>query len=334
MVRNRIAQIRAERGLTQRELAEAASTSQQQIQRIESGDQSVKLDLAVRICAALNSPLVKVFPGTSRTLRGAENRGTKVGGVVFDRLWEEDLEKLGIDTDPLHSRVRLRLQGGACLCYPISGMEKKRLWSAVLGHDNEFVVFDSLHHRIVVRPESISACEFLFDYPTEHPDNLVQSAGQGEEEELFLRAWFRESCEPVVYRITADSDPMEDGEDADPENGRTAQFQHLIDLAAIECDHDDFFFFFEDAEAQDVLLRCADTALLEIPRDLNPRNWSKTGYDEHVLEKEDGVKKTRFSEEQIIGALKQNRRLKHLVADLTLDKEALKAVIERNGWSS
>jgi putative transposase len=91
------------------------------------------------------------------------------------------------------------------------------------------------------------------------------------------------------------------------------------------------------------------------------------------------VKKTRFSEEQIIGALKQmeagrkaedvgrelgvskhtlyawnkkygglnsdearrlrrleeeNRRLKHLVADLTLDKEALKAVIERNGWSS
>jgi putative transposase len=91
------------------------------------------------------------------------------------------------------------------------------------------------------------------------------------------------------------------------------------------------------------------------------------------------VKKNRFSEEQIIGALKQmeagrkaeelgrelgvskhtiyawskkyggmnsdeakrlrhleeeNRRLKHLVADLTLDKEALKGVIEKNGWSS
>jgi putative transposase len=97
------------------------------------------------------------------------------------------------------------------------------------------------------------------------------------------------------------------------------------------------------------------------------------------LEKEDGVKKTRFSEEQIIGALKQmeagrkaedlgrelgvskhtiyawnkkyggmnsdearrlrhleeeNRRLKHMVADLALDKEALKAVIEKNGWGS
>ncbi len=91
------------------------------------------------------------------------------------------------------------------------------------------------------------------------------------------------------------------------------------------------------------------------------------------------MKKTRYSEEQIIGALKQmeagrkvadlarelgvseatiytwkskfgglevsearrlkeledeNRRLKHMVADLSLDKEALKSVIRKNGWSS
>jgi putative transposase len=90
------------------------------------------------------------------------------------------------------------------------------------------------------------------------------------------------------------------------------------------------------------------------------------------------MKKGRFSEEQIIGVLKQheagrkvqelarelgvseatiytwkskyggmevseaqrlrrleeeNRRLKHLVADLSLDKEVLKAVIVKNGWS-
>lgn len=90
------------------------------------------------------------------------------------------------------------------------------------------------------------------------------------------------------------------------------------------------------------------------------------------------MKKTRFTEEQIIGALKQmeagrkaaelardlgvseatiynwkgkyggmdvnearrlkeledeNRRLKQLVADLSLDREALKGVIRKNGWS-
>lgn len=90
------------------------------------------------------------------------------------------------------------------------------------------------------------------------------------------------------------------------------------------------------------------------------------------------MKKGRFTEEQIIGVLKQheagrkvqelarelgvseatiytwkskyggmevneaqrlkrleeeNRQLKHLVADLSLDKEVLKAVITKNGWS-
>ena len=29
----------------------------------------------------------------------------------------------------------------------------------------------------------------------------------------------------------------------------------------------------------------------------------------------------------------ENRRLKHMVANLSLDKEALKAVIRKNGWS-
>ena len=29
----------------------------------------------------------------------------------------------------------------------------------------------------------------------------------------------------------------------------------------------------------------------------------------------------------------ENRRLKHMVADLSLDKEALKAVIRKDGWS-
>lgn len=30
----------------------------------------------------------------------------------------------------------------------------------------------------------------------------------------------------------------------------------------------------------------------------------------------------------------ENRRLKHLVADLSLDKEVMKAIIAKNGWSS
>ena len=40
------------------------------------------------------------------------------------------------------------------------------------------------------------------------------------------------------------------------------------------------------------------------------------------------------SEARRLKALEEeNRRLKHLVADLSLDKEVLKAVITKNGWS-
>jgi putative transposase len=106
---------------------------------------------------------------------------------------------------------------------------------------------------------------------------------------------------------------------------------------------------------------------------------SKNRRSENDDEKEiHRMKKGRFTEEQIIGVLKQheagrkvpelareigvsdatiytwkskyggmdvneaqrlkgledeNRRLKHLVADLSLDKEVLKAVIRKNGWS-
>ena len=49
--------------------------------------------------------------------------------------------------------------------------------------------------------------------------------------------------------------------------------------------------------------------------------------------------KSRFGGMEVSDAQKlkgledENRRLKHLVADLSLDKEVLKAVIQKNGWS-
>ena len=42
-----------------------------------------------------------------------------------------------------------------------------------------------------------------------------------------------------------------------------------------------------------------------------------------------------ISEAQRLRQLEEeNRRLKHLAADLSLDKEVLKAAIQKNGWSS
>jgi putative transposase len=37
--------------------------------------------------------------------------------------------------------------------------------------------------------------------------------------------------------------------------------------------------------------------------------------------------------QRLKGLEDENRRLKQLVADLSLDKEALKAIVRKNGWS-
>jgi putative transposase len=37
--------------------------------------------------------------------------------------------------------------------------------------------------------------------------------------------------------------------------------------------------------------------------------------------------------QRLRGLEEENRRLKQLVADLSLDKEALKAIVRKNGWS-
>jgi transcriptional regulator with XRE-family HTH domain len=60
--RRAVRHLRTTRGLSQRQLAQAAGTSQQQIQRIETGHQSVRFDLATCIADALHASLTNVFP--------------------------------------------------------------------------------------------------------------------------------------------------------------------------------------------------------------------------------------------------------------------------------
>jgi DNA-binding XRE family transcriptional regulator len=64
--KNRIQELRTALGLTQRQLASMVGTSQQQIQRLETGLQAARLDLAARICSALGKPIQQVFPATKK----------------------------------------------------------------------------------------------------------------------------------------------------------------------------------------------------------------------------------------------------------------------------
>jgi len=59
------------------------------------------------------------------------------------------------------------------------------------------------------------------------------------------------------------------------------------------------------------------------------------GFEAHHLRLEGEVRWNDVGEAQRLRQLQdENERLKKLVADPSLDKEMLKAVIEKNGWSS
>ena len=61
----RLREVRRTAGLTQRELAEAASLSEGYVARLEAGDTSPGLDLMSRLAAALSVPLTDLLPAAA-----------------------------------------------------------------------------------------------------------------------------------------------------------------------------------------------------------------------------------------------------------------------------
>jgi putative transcriptional regulator len=60
-IRNRIQVLRAERGLTRAQLADAVEVNPQTIGALERGDHYPGLDLALRICEVFGLPVEAVF---------------------------------------------------------------------------------------------------------------------------------------------------------------------------------------------------------------------------------------------------------------------------------
>ena len=60
-IHNRLAVLRAERGLTRAQLAESVGINVQSVGALERGDNYPSLDLAFRICAVFDLPVEAVF---------------------------------------------------------------------------------------------------------------------------------------------------------------------------------------------------------------------------------------------------------------------------------
>ncbi|EBP1710627.1 XRE family transcriptional regulator [Salmonella enterica subsp. enterica serovar Redba] len=162
MLQNNIKQLRTQLSITQRELAFMVGTSQQQIQRIETGKVAAKLSLAQAICNALDKPLNVVFPESDRLINDFRKKCRKT---------DEDLEAIatsGIEMDSGLWTVKLWLQGYQdYLLLPISAADKRRFYyyfqEKTAPNTERFFVFDSSEYRYALNMREVVFHQFLSD---------------------------------------------------------------------------------------------------------------------------------------------------------------------------
>lgn len=82
IIQNNIKQLRTQLSITQRELAYMVGTSQQQIQRIETGKVAAKLGLAQAICKALDKPLNIVFLESDQLINDFHKKRRKLMKIL------------------------------------------------------------------------------------------------------------------------------------------------------------------------------------------------------------------------------------------------------------
>jgi hypothetical protein len=233
-------------------------TSQQQIQRIETGKQSVRFDLAVKICSALDAPMELVFPSTKRALKKLATKGGKtMEEMLRDKEFEEEMERADVDMDPSVWSLKYRLRGDAEGILPISSREKNRLWGAVQraeGFSDPFVVFDSEGMRVVLNLNHLTFCQFLFD-----PPNIIipEKEVDGEEGE-HVTVFMADSDKPLSFEVDADSWDEDELDDM-------GQFGHLIFMAEHSTYEDQDIFHFTDVDGEEAFFRAKDVAMMQIP---------------------------------------------------------------------
>jgi transcriptional regulator with XRE-family HTH domain len=248
MTINLIRQRRRAARLTQRDLADRVGTSQQQIQRVESGVQAVRLDLAVAIAGALNAPLSEIFPNLAQSQ--TKGRKSRKDSKSNSEDAPKDFWEAGIDPDPRFWTIKVGLRGGETILYSVSSREKERVSRVVWGGRFGFVVFDSHHKRVAIRCEGINFCQFLFDASVTEDSEP--------EENLSLEAFFLDG-KAMTFGIDPDTVRLEKDD-----GGLGAQLQNIF----FELDGDpgdDGVIWFDDEDAERVLISKKQLLRVEVP---------------------------------------------------------------------
>lgn len=256
MTENKVRELRKKKKITQRELADAAGTSQQQIQRIEAGKQSARFDLALAICVALDAKMTDVFPTTSGAIEAADNSIETIADVYGRRDIRKAFSEAGLDMAPEHWMLKYRLRGGATGIVPISGPDRRRLWSLIQGDENSFAVFDSEDRRYAINLKHLQYCHFLFEA---FPIQTAEENSLGTEDLTdSISIILADAAEPLNFSVDPDRLALSD-EDAVWEDAQLQDLFFHLEIGAEERLH------FADIDGEVAFFRTEDIALLSVP---------------------------------------------------------------------
>jgi len=255
-MQNKIKELRTQLSITQRELADMVGTSQQQIQRIETGKVAAKLGLAQAISSVLKKPLNAVFPDSDNLLKKLRNQKSRS---------DDDLENIaanGIEMDGCIWTVKLWLRGQQdYLLLPISPTDKRRFYShfqeSVVPDRELFFVFDSEQHRYALNAREVIFHHFLFDGFTPLPDD--EDSDGSEENYGNVRITMVNGgpviglyCEPEV----SDDDEIDD----------IGQLNAFFDILELEPESTERYQLI-DIDGEDAFIRIGSIAMVRVALD-------------------------------------------------------------------
>ncbi|EML5943702.1 helix-turn-helix transcriptional regulator [Citrobacter freundii] len=255
-MQNKIKELRTQLSITQRELADMVGTSQQQIQRIETGKVAAKLGLAQAISAVLKKPLNAVFPGNDTLLQKVRNQSSRS---------DDDLGSIadsGIEMDGCIWTVKLWLRGQQdYLLLPISPADKRRFYSyfqerAVPGYEH-FFVFDSEQHRYALNAREVIFHQFLFEVFPPIPDDEDGDANAGRYGNVHITMV---NGGPVI-ELCCEPDESEDESDGD-----IGQLNAFFDILESEPESTERYQL-TDIDGEDAFIRIGSIAMVRVPLD-------------------------------------------------------------------
>jgi transcriptional regulator with XRE-family HTH domain len=244
--------------MTQRQLAEAAETSQQQIQRIESGVQTARIDMALRISAALEAPMEKVFPAARKVLGKSVSKRNSIRDLLKDERAIQELSDAGIDASGQIHTIKFMLRSGFMGFHEISSNGHDRLWEAVQQSDrfHNFVVYDTPDERVAINLNHLVFAQFLFD-----PVSMMRDSSNDTTESL--RVYTSVRREPLEFGVEPDTADMADVDEGSADE-EAAQLQSLMYF--IEMSHEDNdIFTFADVDGERAFLRASDVSMITVP---------------------------------------------------------------------